>query len=161
ERTVRREQVTVLRGRCYEQESVPFKGVDGLIDSLSEHLGMLDEQEFMHLLPPAMASLARMFPVLRRLRLGAPHWKPVEQADPVELRRHALAALRELLTRLARRGPLILSLDDLQWGDDDSARLLGELVRGPTPPAVLWLVCCRSEDEADSPCLRELLDAAD
>src|SRR5439155_6269268 len=38
DRIAARESVTVLRGRCYQQESVPFEGLDGLVDSLSHHL---------------------------------------------------------------------------------------------------------------------------
>jgi len=42
-----------------------------------------------------------------------------------------------MLTALARRQPLIIWTDDLQWADDDSIRLLEDLLRPPdAPPAV-------------------------
>ena len=110
-------------GRCYEQESVPYKALDQLIDGLSQYLpppaGSAAE-----LLPVEILALSRLFPVLGRVEAIASARRDVlEIPDPQEQRRRGFVALRELLVRLAREHPLVLFVDDLQWGDVDSAAL--------------------------------------
>ncbi len=146
----------VLTGRCYEQEFVPYKALDGVVDSLSRWLAELPDAEVRDLLPADAGALARLFPSL--LRVGAIRAAAdLRVANVQELRQRAFAALRQLLRTLGERTLLCIFVDDLQWGDPDSAVLLNELLHSPAAPRLLFLGSYRSENASDSAFLKAVL----
>ncbi|WP_372894426.1 serine/threonine-protein kinase PknK [Stieleria sp.] len=156
-RPLRRGQaMLVLSGRCYDREIVPFKVIDSQIDSLVKYLSSLSEPELDRILPPDIEKLAHLFPILRRV-------EPIDQRcrrankgiEEQQLRNLAFAALKDLLHAIGLSTPVVMFVDDLQWGDRDSAEMLGKLLAPPTPPAVLLLGSFRSDEMVDSPFLRE------
>jgi predicted Ser/Thr protein kinase/tetratricopeptide (TPR) repeat protein len=159
EDVISRENVIVLRGRCHEHESVPYKALDGVIDSLSQHLSGLPRSQAELLLPSDVTALSRLFPVMLQVKSVASAYRRVgENAEPFILRQRAFAALRELLSRVAAKQPLILFIDDLHWADADSAVLLEELFRPPQAPPILTVACFRTEEIASKPFLQRLLE---
>ena len=157
-----REDTLVLAGRCYEQEWVPFKAVDSLIDALARHLKQLSASELGRLLPHDVSLLARVFPVIRGVDSVLAGREPAaELPDPQELRMRVFAGLRELLVRLGRETNLVLMIDDLQWGDVDSAVLLADLIYTLDPPVLLFLGGYRLEDADQNKFLQILRQARD
>ena len=142
----------VLEARCYERESIPYKAVDALLDSLAPHLAP-------RLLAAAgdLDDVLRAFPALGSAVGGGVRPSLPLAGDAHEARRRAFRGLRALLADLGRERPLVLAVDDLQWGDLDSARLLVEVLAPPNAPRVLFVGTYRSEERHQSPFLQELL----
>jgi len=153
----RRDDVIVLRGRCFENEAVPFKALDGVIDTLAAALRQLDSADRHAVLPRRAALLPRLFPVLGRvdaIACAPPLAKP--PADRHQERRWAFLALRDLLSQLTERWPVVVAIDDLQWTDRDSLELLGALL-APSEDRPALLVVATSRDPSP-PQLRESPD---
>ncbi|CAN5829543.1 hypothetical protein BH11MYX3_BH11MYX3_02740 [soil metagenome] len=144
-------EVLVLRGRCYERESVPYKAFDGVIDGLTEHMLGLDREAVEELLPPNPALLLRAFPVFRRIEaIASARIVAVETGEPHEQRRRVFEALRALFVAVASDRTVIITIDDLHWADSDSTGLLRDLLRGPDPPRVLVIATMRDGGNGDA-----------
>jgi len=139
-------EAIVISGRCYESESVPFKALDSAIDSLTRQMRRMLPEAVAQFLPRGAEDLSRLFPVLRGIGIRAE--TSGVPLDPQEMRRRAVNAMHDLLHRLSARRTLVLSIDDVQWGDVDSALLLSEILRSNDAPPILVLVAFRSTEHS-------------
>ena len=153
-------RAAVLRGRCFERESVPYKALDGLIDTLVRRLREATDEELEHLVGNDLEHLERVFPAFQHLaeamrsrRRGRMTSLP---PDPIERRRRAVRGLQHILDRVSGERPLILWIDDLQWGDVESALLLGELMAAPWSQGLLVITAFRSASGETSACVAAL-----
>ena len=149
--------VVVLSGRCHPTESVPYQGIDQVIDGLARHVRRMATSDAEKVLPRNFAMLARLFPVLEQIDASAPA-RMREVADPTEFRNRVFLALREMLGRLAERYPVVIAIDDLQWADLDALAALRELAAPPAAPPLLLVLAYRSEDAASASPLRQFVD---
>lgn len=160
------DDAVVLAGRCHQHEAVPYKAFDAAIDALSRHLRQLDQDEVGRLLPLGIGALVRIFPVLERVpAIARAQGSMTESPDAHTFRRRAFGALSELFTNLGTSRRVVLVIDDLHWGDDDSAVLFEELFSHPCPPLLL-VASYRSTDRQsplvkaiESPTLRQRVAA--
>jgi hypothetical protein len=148
---------TILRGRCRESESVPYKALDPIADELVRLLQALPQSVSRALLPRQPELLRRLFPVFGELAILSEFPdRPLSHLDEQQIRRRAFETLCELLGRIADRSRLVISIDDLQWGDLDSISFLAELVLAANAPPLLLILSFRSEQASSNPTLGAL-----
>lgn len=149
-----KEPIVILRGRCYENETVAYRGFDSLVDSLVQYLQRLPTAKVERLLPVSLDAVCQLFPAFNTV--------PAIQeftsrnrlySDPLEIRRRGILELGEMLNRLVKWENVIIFLDDIQWGDDDTAMIFCQLTQVSTLPRALFLCTYRSEDLATNRCL--------
>ncbi len=140
----RDDDVLVLPGRCFQNESVPFKAVDGVVDALAQAMLRMRRAQAAELVPRNAALLPQIFPVFGQVEVIARAPRGAREiGDRMELRARALAALRELFQLLVERRRVVVSIDDLHWSDDDSAKLLSQLLSPPDAPPLLLIATAR------------------
>ncbi len=143
----RRRDLVFLAGRCHEFESVPYKGLDELVDQLSRYLRQLPDAHVEALLPREACLLPELFPVMSSVAAIARAPVRIETIpDEQERRQRTFAALAELLGRLSDRRSVIIWVDDLQWSDRDSCTFFADLSTSTRCPPLLLVLSYRSED---------------
>lgn len=155
------DRARVLRGRCYERESVPYKAFDGIVDELTERLREMRGSEAELLVPQFVSELVRVFPALLAVpRFAARAERTAAVTEARELRRRAWAALSQVFAGLGRHRPIVLSIDDLQWADVDSILLL-DAVLADTDARLLVVASFRPEEASRNDALARHLEGFD
>lgn len=129
----------VLRGHCYERESVAYNAFDGIVDELTRHLSGLGDEQVLALRPAGCAALVDLFPVLAFVPALSQQTTRVRHELSATRRERALHALKDLLRKLSAQKPVVLCIDDIQWADADSGVLLRSLLRDDDAPALLLI----------------------
>lgn len=98
--------------------------------------------------------MLQLFPVLGNVPWLPPTPRPL--TSRADLRHRGFKALKALLRSIAARTPLVLSIEDLQWSDADSGRLLGALFCTDDPVPMLLLGTQRASPAQLVPAFDEL-----
>jgi len=146
----------IVGGRCQAWESVPLNAIDVIADSLA--------RELRRNRPPAVeaalgqsVAVTQLFPVLLSARGPAPGEDTIVMpASGPKLIARAASELREVLSAAAGDRPLLLFLDDAQWGDFQSAQVLLRLLKPQQRQSVVLLLLYQSEDWRTSLMLQSL-----
>jgi serine/threonine protein kinase len=148
----------VLRSSCHPHESLPYRALDGLLDDLTRALLHWPRARVATLLPPNLAALRRIFPVLGRLPEHASTPDTTAQMEAHELRHSAFGALQALLSAVAADRPVVAWIDDFQWSDRDSLAFLRTLFAARERIRLLLIVSLRGEEpgEGVNPAFLEL-----
>jgi DNA-binding SARP family transcriptional activator/tetratricopeptide (TPR) repeat protein len=136
-----------LTARSYESEHVfafaPW------VDALRAGGVVADDTLLTSLGPARRAVLARLFPEMEETQsAGGAH------AGVLAL----FEAMLEVFARLAVQASVVVVVEDLQWADEMSLRLLAFLGRRLGAHRILIVVSAREEDVADVPLLRDTLN---
>ncbi len=145
----------VLTGRCYEQESMPYKTCESLFDQLGRFLYSLPKEKRADFIPDRISALARIFPALGFLDSNKIPNTCLPR-DPNEIRHWGFEAAKQLLANIAKDKPVVVFVDDLQWSDVDGAMLLGTLFTPPAP-ALMFIGAFRSDGPASNAGLSQFL----
>ena len=135
----------ILGGRCYGWESLPFPAIDAIVDSVARATRAEPSPAIDRVLSHSVA-MTRLFPTLDFPSVSAmDDVTLILPPTPALAMARAAHELHALLAALAGDRPIVLFLDDAQWGDYQSAEIFLRLLGAQGPPIVLVLAY-RTED---------------
>ena len=137
----------ILGGRCHGWESLPFNAIDAIVDSVARQVRTEPSAAIDTLMNHSVA-MTGLFPTLAFPSSAASNEDETVLMPPTQtqLLTRASAELHSLLTMLADGRPVVLFLDDAQWGDYQSAEVFLRLL-DPSRSLPLVLILCYSTDD--------------
>ena len=140
------EDITLLIGRCQTYSSrtpyLPF------IEALRMALGLdtllaadIEADQVINTISSIGTDLEQMTPIyLDLLGLHHPSYPLPQFADPELYHRAILDSIMALLTTLSHQKPLVVILEDWHWADEESRRILNQLVEFISSYPILLLL---------------------
>lgn len=132
----------VRSSRCHATHRAPYGPLAQLIRS---DCADLDTQQVRARLGPGAVALYDVVPDVVT-GAGSPEPTTAGALDPQVEHHRIKLALGDWLQRATEAAPLCLLIDDLQWADAESLRLLAELWSDTQQVPILWLVTLRDHE---------------
>lgn len=131
---------TVLHGRCYEENVVPYQP---FVEVLEHIVRNGPPSEVRTAVVNSGTLLTRILP---DLALRFPDLPEPVHAEPGTERYLLFEAVNSMLSALATGGPLLVVLDDLHWADRPTVALVSHLARSPHTVPLVLLGTFRSDE---------------
>ncbi len=136
----------IYRSRCHENEHLPFLALDAIIEDLAKTLADFETNDGLKFVDGDLQALAQVFPAFRQIPSVAIR-AAGDRVISEETRIAAFNALATTLTRMGKHYPVVIFLDDIQWGDTDSADFVARfLAANREGTQVMFIAACRSEE---------------
>ena len=131
----------IMRGQSFEADaSIPYAPLLDLVRLFTESAS---PAVIGHVLEPAAAELAAVFPELRPV---LPDVEPAVSADPDADKRRLFHALARTVTSLAHTQPVFIAFEDVHWSDDATLDLVFHLARSHTTQPVVVVLTRRTDE---------------
>ena len=147
----------ILGGRCHAWESLPMNAVDAIVDSLArairrERPAAVDE------VMKRVVAATRLFPALVFEGQSAALDETIAVPTGPKLLARAATELGSIIAAAAGERPIVIMLDDAQWGDYQSAVMFQKILSGLAENRVVLMLVYRTEDWQTSLLLQTLLN---
>ena len=144
--TVRASGTTlILGGRCHAWESWPLNAIDSIVDAVAREYRRNPTPAASELMKRAVA-IAEVFPALNTARQDIGEETVALPSSGAKLLARAVTELQSLIHALAGDRPVLMVLDDAQWGDYQSALVFRQIVERAQDRRVMLLLSYRTED---------------
>ena len=120
------ERPLVIRSKCRQRETVPYKAFDDIADSLTEFIAK-QSKEVQAELGESLQSMAPVFPSFAALPCVSTEDANVTESHLVD-RGELFANFAFVLEKIARNRLVAILIDDVHWADNTSISLLAWLM---------------------------------
>ena len=135
-RLVDREGGLTLVGNTSQPEAAPYQALAAALRNVLSHIQDLDVDDVWQ------ASLAELIPELRAVKPDLPILAPL---SPERSQQRLIEAICRILGELSRTRPLFVVIEDAQWAEDATLRLLRELANRAGALPILIAATIRTE----------------